>query len=744
MKQVLQNLKTGEIILAELPVPSCRKNHVVIKNVRSVISLGTERMLLEFGKANIIEKALRQPEKVKQVIQKIKTDGLLATLESVQKKLDQPLAMGYSSAGIIIETSPEINEFKVGDRVISNGPHAEYVCVPANLCAKIPENVDFDTAAFTVISSIALQGVRLVQPTLGETICIIGLGLIGLITVQILSANGCKVIGFDYDESKIKLAQEYGAYAYNLSSNLEPISIAKEHTEGFGVDGVIITAATSSNEPIELAQKLCRKRGRIVLVGVSSLNLSRDDFYKKELTFQVSCSYGPGRYEVDYEQKGLDYPIGYVRWTEQRNFKAVLDLMAKGKIDIKKLISKRFNIEDAHNAYDLVLNSGGLLGVILEYNNETNIQRIIQLSSSQFSSIAKPFYSHACSNKCSSQDAKYFTNTNINHSKLVRVGFIGAGNFTSAVLLPEFAKTDAELVSIASSTGVSAYHLGKKYNFKTITTDYKYILEDPTIDLVVITTQHASHAKFIKEALNAKKNVFVEKPLCTSIDELNQIVETYKQISAIQPILLMVGFNRRFSPLTIKCKELLKDIISPKSIIITINAGSIPSEHWVHDPDIGGGRIIGEACHFIDLARYLVGYPITSCSSSYMQCSDKTKKEPDTASLLLSFEDGSIATINYFSNGNKDFPKERIEIFCDNKILQIDNFIALYGYGFRNFKSEKLWFQDKGHQYEIKSLIEALKFSRPSPISFDEIVEVTQVTLLASNTNLPYFKVELN
>lgn len=698
MKQILQSLKNGETELAEVPVPMIKSGALLIKSSCSLISTGTERMLLNFGKANWIDKARQQPDKVKQVLQKIKTDGLMPTVDKVFSKLDNPVALGYSNVGTVLEVGKGVVGFKQGDRVVSNGFHAEVVCVGANLCAKIPDEVDDATACFTVVSSIALEGIRLIKPSLGESIAVIGLGLIGLLTVQILKANGCRVIGFDFDSKKVELAKSYGVEAHCVSDGTDPVALAMSFSKGYGVDGVIITAATSSNAPAHQAPQMCRKRGRVVLIGVVGLELSRDDFYKKEISFQVSCSYGPGRYDENYEGKGLDYPIGFVRWTEQRNFEAVLNLMAENKLRVKELISQTVDFNNAIKAYDLVSQSRDVLGLILKYDGNVDI------------------------NKRSVTLKKTEQNITSNSEKPI-IGFIGAGNYASGILVPAFAATNAVLKTIASSGGISGTHVGNKNGFYISTTDISRIYDDPEINTVVITTRHNQHAQMVIDALKNGKNVFVEKPLCMNEQELQQIKEAYLEAQKKKPVRLMVGFNRRFSPLTQAAVEQLRKSNEPSSIIITVNSGFIPADHWTQDSETGGGRLIGEACHFVDLIRFLANSPITSVNTIRM--SGNGQSPSDTATITVTTENGSIGTVHYFSNGSKDFPKERIEVFTGGKIVQIDNFKTINFYGWNGAKNQSLWAQDKGQKNCCESFVEAISSGKPSPISIDEIFEVT-------------------
>jgi len=754
MKQILQNMATGETSLVDVPVPKHRKTDVLIQSSYSLISIGTERILVEFGKANMLSKARQQPEKVKMVLEKVRTDGLVTTIETVKSKLDQPLALGYCNVGTVRGMGLAVQGFKYGDRVASNGSHAEMVSVSQNLCARIPDNVSDETASFTVLGAIGLEGVRLAQPTLGECFVVIGLGLIGLLTVQILRANGCRVLGVDFDSAKCELARQFGVETVDLSKGEEPVNAAMAFSKRRGVDGVLITAATKSSEPVHHAAQMCRKRGRIVLVGVTGLELNRADFYEKELSFQVSCSYGPGRYDAEYEEKGHDYPIGYVRWTEQRNFEAVLDLMAAGKIDVKPLITHRFPFEEAEKAYELIAeNKEPCVGIILDYEikdvsrkdaktqkreEDPQITQTLQEDEKVRRLEGKRTEDGGQRSDDRSQKTEVgsertvrlkepilkTSNLKLETSSPV-ISLIGAGNFTGQVLLPALQKTNARLKVIASSGGVTGTHLGKKFGFEESTTDVERIFADSEINTVFVTTRHNSHASFVLKALESGKHVFVEKPLCLDKEDLHKIINTYKAVKTHQPeIKLMVGFNRRFSPHIVKINKLLKTVDEPKSIIMTVNAGMLPVDHWTQDAEVGGGRIIGEACHFIDLLRFLAGERIVKYDKGVMK-----SLTGDTLSINLSFADGSIGSIHYFANGNKAFPKESLEIFCGGKVLQLNNFKVLYGFGWKGFKKMKLWRQDKGHRNEIRSFMDSVSHGYPSPIPFEELMEVTKSSL---------------
>lgn len=707
MKQVLQSLNNGDTEIVNIPHPQAKPKHLLIRSYTSLVSAGTERMLVEFGQANLIDKARQQPEKVKMVLDKVKTDGLLPTLEAVQSKLDQPLPMGYSNAGVVVAVGEGVEGFTVGDRVVSNGSHAEIVCVPQNLCAKIPDGVTNEAAAFTVIGAIALQGIRIAQPTLGETFVVTGLGLIGLITVQLLRAQGCRVLGIDFDPQKLELAKQFGAETVNLSRGEDPVTVANSFSRSRGVDGVIITASTQSNEPVHQAAQMCRKRGRIVLVGVVGLELSRADFYEKELSFQVSCSYGPGRYDPNYEQKGQDYPLGFVRWTTQRNFEAILDQLDSKTLDINPLISHRFSLEQATEAYQILSSGKSSLGILLQYpeTKEETPQQTIQLSNIK-SSEPREKSNRPC------------------------IGFIGAGNYATRILIPALQKTNAILKTVATSGGVSGVYAGRKFGFQLATTDTESLFENSEINTIVIATPHNNHAKLVCQALQANKYVFVEKPLAITTEQLEEIRTTYNLVSnSGSSPLLMVGFNRRFAPQIQKIKTLLASIKQPKVMVMTVNAGEIPPEHWTQDKTVGGGRIIGEACHFIDLFRFLTASPITSVQTTAMGAVPGVEIPDDKVTFTLSFADGSLGTVHYLANGHKSFPKERLEIFCGGKILQLDNFRKLQGYGFSGFKNMNLWRQDKGNQASAAAFVNAIASGETSPIPFEELVEVTRVSL---------------
>lgn len=706
MKQILQDLTNGNTIIVEAPAPQPKNGYVLINTELSLISIGTERMLVDFGKASYLQKARQQPEKVKQVIEKIKTNGFINTIDAVRSKLAQPLPLGYCNVGVVSAIGQGITGIKPGDRVVSNGPHADMVNIPKNLCAIIPDNVDNESAVFTVIASIGLQGVRLIQPTLGENIVVMGAGLIGLLTIQILKAYGCRVMAVDYDTNKLNLAKQFGAEICNPRKGEDPVEFGMAFSRGRGVDSVIITAATKSNEPITQSARMSRQRGRIVLVGVIGLELNRTDFYDKELSFQVSCSYGPGRYDPNYEEKGQDYPFGLVRWTEQRNFEAILDMMAARLLNVKPLITHRFIFEDAPQAYQIVTDDKSALGIVLQYSSETS-KRCIKNVALNSQNMQVPF------------DAK----------KPI-IGFIGAGNYASRILIPAFKAAGGQLHTIVTSGGINAAIHGEKAGFIQASTDIASMLDDATINTIVIATQHNTHCQFVKQCLMAGKNVFVEKPLAINIEEVDAIESTYAAVQqAGKNLHLMVGFNRRFSPQIQKIKQLLQTVSEPKAFIFTINAGSIPTKHWTQSNEVGGGRIIGEACHFIDLMRFLANSPIVNFHGCCMGKNQVVGHTEDIATITLNFADGSFGTIHYLANGAMSFPKERLEVFSAGRILQLDNFLKLQGYNWPKFKAMNLWRQNKGQNECVSNFLQTIGKGSQPPIPTSEIFEVARITI---------------
>lgn len=700
MKQILQSFKTGKTELAEVPIPMVSSGKLLIHTTHSLVSIGTERMLVEFGKANLISKAYQQPERVRMVLDKIKSEGLLPTLETVLNKLEQPLPLGYSNAGFVVEIGEGVSGFSVGDRVASNGQHAEYVCIPQNLVARIPANVSQEEATFTVIGSIGLQGIRLCAPTFGETIVVTGLGLVGLLTAQMLLANGCKVIGIDIDENKCSIARKWGIGTINPMDGADPIKVVSERTSSLGADGIIITASAKSNEIISQAARMSRKRGRIILVGVVGLDINRAEFYDKELTFQVSCSYGPGRYDEIYEQKGIDYPPAYVRWTEKRNFEAILESISSRKIIVQDLITEIVNITDFQTIYGQIGNSNSIASIFRYPANEVNETVVLQHSIQ----LSKPVLSE---------------------SKGI-IGVIGAGNFTKMTMLPALKKSGVSFRYIASSTGVTGTSLAKKFGFNYSTSDYREILADKNVDTVIITTKHNSHAKLVNEALLSNKHVFVEKPLALNDEQLKSIINTYNQVIGVKS--LTVGFNRRFSPHIQAIRKSLGNEPGLVNINMTMNAGFIPRDVWVNDMSIGGGRIIGEACHYIDLCVYLTDSEVISVCMNSM--GENPQENTDNASILLKFKCGSNAVVNYFANGSKAYSKERIEVYSRERTWIMDNFRTTKAFGVKGFKNLKTRL-DKGHKAQFHEYINRIQKGGEPLISFNELVNVTRASFAA-------------
>jgi len=749
MKQILQNLKNGTTEIVDVPEPGQGRGQVLIASRRSLVSAGTERMMVDFGKAGWIEKARQQPEKVKQVLDKIRTDGLMPTVEAVFNKLDEPMPLGYCNVGVVVDVPlrQAQGDINIGDRVVSNGPHAEVVCVPRNLCAKIPDGVSDDEAAFTVLGAIALQGVRLAMPSFGERFMVFGLGLVGLLTVQFLRASGCPVLAVDVSAARLRLAESFGAETVDLSKGTDPVAAALAWTGGRGVDGALICASAKGDEIVHQAAQACRKRGRIVLVGVVDLNLRRADFYEKELTFQVSCSYGPGRYDEKYEQAGQDYPIGFVRWTEQRNFEAVLEAMRAGQLRVKELITHRLTLEEAAASYDKVLHDPAALGIVIEYPALRPLDKLGTGLAQGVPRQARDEKNDVMVSQ-SNHDRRYNVTLRQAQGDRIAVGVIGAGNYARSILLPALGRTTAGLAAVADINGVAAAHAAKKFGAGKALSDYRQILADPNIHAVFVLVGHHLHSRFVCEALEAGKHVFVEKPLAINEAQLEGVRSlklafpdtekaavsqstqnaNFKDLTPHAPM-VMVGFNRRFSPHTLKIRELLAGRTEPLTMSMTVNAGFIPPEHWTQDPERGGGRIIGEGCHFIDLLAHLAGAPVVQVAAQMVGGNGPVRD--DKMSILLTFADGSVGTVHYFANGSKSYPKETLEIFGDGRVIRMENFRTTTGYGFKGFRSFRTWRQDKGHRAEIAAFVEAVAAGGPSLIPFDEIVNVTRASFAA-------------
>ena len=690
MKQVLQNRKTGRPFVGEVPVPALQRGRVLVRTVASLISAGTERAAVELVSKGLVQEARQRPDLVKAVVAKVRNEGLLKTLTAVRDKMAASQALGYSAAGIVAAVADDVTEFQVGDRVACAGvgfaSHAEVLSVPKNLCVHLPEGLEFDSAAYGTLGAIALQGVRLAEPTLGESVVVIGLGLVGQLTVQLLKANGCRVFGLDLDPSRVSLARELGADHAEITSDSTPDTI-HTWTKGHGADAVLITAATDSNQPVELAAKVSRLKGRVIIVGMTGLDIPRAPFFSRELKLMISMSYGPGRYDPDYEEKGHDYPFAYVRWTEQRNIESFLQLVADKRINVDRLTTHQFRIDEAERAYQLI--SGDVrepyLGVVLNYDPDAEVARRVALGTAATPRKAE---------------------------KKIVLGVIGAGGYVPAMLLPHFKSEGVEFRSIATASGISAHDVGQRFGFGYAVSSAEEVLDDNEVNLVVIGTRHDLHATLAREALLRNKNVFVEKPLALNDEQLDQVLET----AAHSTGRLMVGFNRRFSPLAQEAKSVFANRDTPLSILYRVNAGHLAKEHWTQDPVEGGGRIIGEVCHFIDLMQFLTGAPPVSVFAESVSAKSPKIVDADSVFITLRFADGSNGAIAYLSEGDKSLPKERIEIFGAGKSFLIDDF--------RKGKAD----QDKGQRNQIQRVCAGVLQGERAPIDLADLAATTRTT----------------
>jgi predicted dehydrogenase/threonine dehydrogenase-like Zn-dependent dehydrogenase len=703
VKQLLQNLKTGEGFVADVPAPIAQHGRVLVRTVASLVSAGTERAFVELGRKSVVGKATERPDLIRKVVQKVQTEGLLSTLAVVRDKLDESHALGYSASGVVVEVGEGVNEFVVGQRVACAGTgyatHAELLSVPKNLCARLPESVDFESGAFATVGAIALQGVRLAEPTLGESIVVIGLGLIGQLTVQLLKANGCRVFGIDLDEAKVNLARQLGADDGCVTGEIAKQKII-DWSRGRGADAVIISAATSSDQPIQLAGEISRLKGRVVAVGLVGMNVPRQIYFQRELTLRVSMSYGPGRYDPEYEEHGHDYPLPYVRWTEGRNIEAFLDLVGSGQVRTSPLVTHRFGIDESNRAYELFSsnNATPYLGIIINYDADRELKRhVVNTARSMVSGRER--------------------------ATGVRLGLIGAGDYARRMLLPQFKSNGVEFVTIASASGITARDIGEKYGFTRFVSGAREVLEDPNVNLVVIATRHDSHAKLVRGALERGLNVFVEKPLALNDEELDNILEA----AAISRGSLTVGFNRRFSPAARAAKEFFAGR-SPLSVLYRINAGRVPRSHWTQDPLEGGGRIIGEVCHFVDFIRFLTGSPLERVFAESISSNDRENVGADSVFITLKFADGSNGTIAYLAEGDRALSKERVEIMGCRRSYVIDDFKTLTAYDQGREKRSALRTQDKGQREEISALCGAVLAGKAAPIPLQELAETTRAT----------------
>lgn len=692
MKQVIQNFRTGKLKVDETPETVCKPGGVLVSNVASLISAGTEKMAIDFAQKSLAGKARERPDLVRQVIGKIKRDGLMNTINAVRSRLEAPLALGYSCAGVVREVGRGAEEFSVGDRVACAGmnyaSHAETVFVPKNLAAPIPEGVGFDEAAFVALGAIALQGVRTAEVRLGEAVVVIGLGLLGQLTVQILKAAGCRVIGIDLERSKVELATAHGADAA-VTRDGDVEGAMAQFTGGFGADAVIVTAAAETNDPIELAGAIARDRAVVSMVGAVRMDVPRKIYYEKELQLRLSRSYGPGRYDAQYEEQGADYPIGYVRWTERRNMQEFLRLIAAKAVKLDRLITHRFPIEQAQIAYDIVTGKTRqpYLGILLEYSEAQAKSKVVELA------------------RARKADA-------------VKLGVIGAGNFAKSVLLPRLAKMPGvSLVGIATATGRNAKAVGEQFGFEFCATDYRELLARDDINTVLIATRHDTHAAMTAEAVRAGKTVYVEKPLAISEEGLDEVLDAVAQSGGR----VMVGFNRRFSPLSVALKQFF-DGVEHLAITYRVNAGAVPKESWIQQSE-GGGRVLGEVCHFVDYLQFLTGAEPEEVFAY------RSAAGADTLSVIVKLSDGSVGNINYFANGDRSFPKERIEVYGGGRTAALDDFRSLETWRDGKRKMTKRLAQDKGFEQELAAFVEAVRTGGQAPIAWRSVVLTTLATL---------------
>ncbi len=708
MKQVLQSLKTGETLVADVPVPAVRPGMVLVRTAASLVSAGTERMVVSFAEKNLVGKARSRPDLVRQVLDKARREGLLSTLEAAFNRLDQPMTLGYSSAGVIEALGPGVEGWQTGERVACAGGgyavHAEYAVVPVNLLARLPETVDFESAAFTTLGAIALHGFRLAEAQIGETVAVIGLGLLGLLAGQIARAAGCRVLGVDLAPERVALARRLGLEAVPRP---EAEAACLAFSRGRGADVVLICADTPSNDPVTLAGALARDRARVVALGAVGLSIPRKVYYEKELSFINSRSYGPGRYDPSYEEGGRDYPLGYVRWTEGRNLEAVVDLLAGGALDAHPLITHRFPIERAPEAYELILGKRDepFLGVLLTYP-------------------AAPAPAPAVVGR---RDA----DAQGKGQAAVRLGVLGAGNFATAVMLPALRKVPAvQPVGVVSASGVSAAHARRKFGFRYAASDPQQVLDDPGINTVAVLTRHNLHASLVVAALRAGKHVFCEKPLALNAGELDEIFSALEAARGPEAPLLTAGFNRRFAPLARRMAEFFSGRREPLAVQYRVNAGYIPPDHWLHDPAQGGGRIIGEACHFVDFLAFLVGAPPVRVSAQGLP--DGGRYRQDNVLLTFTFPDGSLGTVTYLANGDKAFPKERVEAFAGGRAAALDDFrsLEMSAGGRRRVVRSRLR-QDKGHRAEWEAFAAAIRAGGNPPIPYAHLWGVHQAVYAA-------------
>ena len=717
MKQVLQHARTGEITVSEVPSPQLLPNCVLVRVAASVVSAGTERASAEFAGKSLLQKARSRPDLVREVVSKVRRDGIFSAWQTVRTRLDQPQAPGYSSAGTVIAVGDGVTDIQPGDRVACAGAgfavHAEVTCVPRLLVGRIPtdnpaEEVSFDQAAFATLGAVALHGLRTAEVRLGEQVAVIGLGLLGQLTIQLLKAAGCRVLGMDINPSRAELALRMGADAVAVSAS-EFRELCAAQSRGVGVDAVLITAETPSSEPVNLASAIARERAIVVAVGTVGIDIERRFYYEKELDFRISRSYGPGRYDAAYEQKGRDYPIGYVRWTENRNMEAFLQFLADKTIDVAPLITHRFPVEDAPKAYELIMGKSGqpFLGVVIQYSATCD-------SSPTLALVSKPDTTAPAPKSA---------------ADVLSVGLLGAGVFACGTLVPALkAAANTKLIGVCTATGSRSRYAAEKFGFQYCTTDHNRLIHDPGINTVVIATRHHLHAPQVLAALRAGKNVFCEKPLCLSEDELRSIIQAYFASDSAHRPVLMVGYNRRFAPMIGQLKSFLSPISEPLALHYRVNAGYLSSDHWVNDREQGGGRILGEVCHFVDLLTFLAASPVTEVEGRALK--NAGRYSGDNVMIALRFANGSEGTISYLANGDRSFSKERLEVFGGGAAAVLEDFRRLDLSRNETKKSvHSRWRQDKGHRNEWAAFENALRQGRNAPIAFDELVNSTLATL---------------
>jgi predicted dehydrogenase/threonine dehydrogenase-like Zn-dependent dehydrogenase len=722
MKQLLQNLKNGEGVVADVPAPVAQAGRVVVRTAASLVSAGTERAVVELGRKSLVGKARERPDLVRKVVEKVKAEGLASTLGAVREKLDASHALGYSAAGVVVEVGANVSEFRAGDRVACAGTgyatHAEVLSVPKNLCVRLPDAVDFEAGAFGTVGAIALQGVRLAEPTLGESVVVVGLGLIGQLTAQLLAANGCRVFGVDTDASRVDLALSLGADD-GATSGADVRRAVEAWTRGRGADAVLITAATQSSEPVTLAGEISRLKGRVVAVGAVGMDVPRNLYFARELTLKVSMSYGPGRYDPEYEEGGHDYPLAYVRWTEGRNIEAFLAAVAAGRVQIAPLVTHRFAIEEGERAYQLIAGDTREphLAVLLTYDTARELATLVE---------RRP---RGVAREAAGAGAD-------GRETGVRVGMIGAGAYARAMLLPHFKAAGARFQSIATASGVTARDVGEKYDFAALASGADAVVEDPDVNLVVVATRHDSHAALARRALEAGKHVFVEKPMALNDEELDALLEAASRSSAK----LTVGFNRRFSPHARAAKDFFSDRREPLSILYRVNAGRVPRSHWTQSPREGGGRIRGEVCHFVDLCQFFAGAPPVRVFAESIRSDNAEAVDDDSVFVTLRFSDGSNACVAYLAEGDRASGKERVEIFGAGRSFVIEDFRASLSYRGGREEKTKLRAADKGQAEEVRAVCRMVLEGTPAPVPLEELAATTRATfriLDSLRTGLP-------